>query len=289
MNVSISWDRSWELIDLTYSPTGTAIYINGELAATGGGVRYVPNGDILTNGFAIGSDFATGMQQAHGQFDDLVTYNYQLSSYDIAGDYAEISGELPGTFHPMDDGPPFPGGGSSGGGGSGGGSYGDGGGFISRSNGLWLSITNIANEAVYADLHNGSDFVYEVFSATNLATAAPLPNWNIETELFPGTNTSALPFAVPMNGRNPLFLDARDWTGITSDGNTTPEWWFYEWYKTINKSDWDLDSIGNTLLNDYLHDLNPITPTNGYDTPPLYIRPPYAYWNVTDISDLPCR
>ncbi|HUA64486.1 MAG TPA: hypothetical protein VME24_01480 [Alphaproteobacteria bacterium] len=41
------------MIALTYGPTGSVIYLDGQLAATGDGVRYVPGGDILTNGFSI--------------------------------------------------------------------------------------------------------------------------------------------------------------------------------------------------------------------------------------------
>ncbi|HXB61072.1 MAG TPA: LamG domain-containing protein [Candidatus Acidoferrales bacterium] len=155
LSAPISWDwNTWHLIVLTYSPTNTSLYLDGELAASGDGVRYVPSGDILTNGFAIGSDFTTGMQQAHGQFDDLYTYSYQLSADDIAYDYAEIYPELPGTFNP-DDGfgplgpPPLPGGGSGSGDSGGGG----GGGFIppvyDYGSSLWVAALGITNNALF--------------------------------------------------------------------------------------------------------------------------------------------
>jgi Concanavalin A-like lectin/glucanases superfamily len=139
LNVPISWGNTWEMIALTYSPTNTAIYLNGQLATSGDGVRYVPTGDMLTNGFSIGSDFATGMQQAHGQFDDLVTYNYQLSADDIAEDYADAYPELPGSFNAMDDEePPLPPVGTNG---DGDGGYGGGDSYMPNyGTNLWVSL-----------------------------------------------------------------------------------------------------------------------------------------------------
>lgn len=242
-----------------------------------------------------------------------------------------------------------------------------------NTNLLWLQITNVAENTVYANLNHATDFVYQIFSLTNLSMATAVSNWNTETEVFPGMNTNVMPFTVSMNGRNPLFLWARDWTGITSNGNTVPQWWFWLWFTNINLSDGDLDSQDHTLLYDYEHGLDPdllfsiepanqtvtqganasfsvttegapllsyqwywngaplsdgngvsgsasatlsltgvqpsqagnyyvvvandsgslisayavlaVVPLQTYDSPPLYLIPPYAYWNVTDISD----
>lgn len=96
--------------------------------------------------------------------------------------------------------------------------------------------------------------MYEIYSTTNLALAATAAtNWSIETEVFPGKNTNTMPFTVAMSDRNPLFLWARDWTGITNNGNLTPDWWLYYWFGIdgLSFSDSDLDPIGNTLLYDY--------------------------------------
>ena len=160
-----------------------------------------------------------------------------------------------GGFHAMDDSsPPYPGSGSGT----------NEGGYITNyfsyslpTNGLWLQVSNIANGNMNVNLNGATDYVYEVFSTTNLAAVPAVSNWNIETEIFPGASTNVMPFNVSMNGRNPLFLWARDWTGITNNGNLTPEWWFYYWFGTINLSDDDLDSYGYTLNYDYLNDLNP--------------------------------
>jgi uncharacterized repeat protein (TIGR03803 family) len=121
----------------------------------------------------------------------------------------------------------------------------------------------------------------ETDSLTNALT-----NWNIEQEVWPVTNGTVTPFSVDEGGRtNGLFFYARDWTGITSDGNTVPEWWLYYWYGVagLSLSDSTPDASGQqTLLYDFRHGIDPLEP---YDTPPLYIMPPYAQWNVTDISD----
>jgi hypothetical protein len=127
-----------------------------------------------------------------------------------------------------------------------------------NTNSLWLQITNVANNIVFANLNRASDAVYEIYSTTNLAVATTaVSNWDIETEVFP-VNTNTTPFNVPMNGRSNLFLWARDWTGITSDGNTVPEWWLWEYLETVNISDANLDSLGqNTLLYDFENGFDP--------------------------------
>ena len=125
--------------------------------------------------------------------------------------------------------------------------------FAFPTNGLWLWITNVANDTVYANLHGGTDTVYEIYSKTDLTA----PNWGIETEVFPGTNTNSMSFTVPMADRTNLFLWARDWTGITSLDNETPEWWFYKYFGTTNLLDGDLDTVGNTFSYDYAHTIDP--------------------------------
>jgi len=124
------------------------------------------------------------------------------------------------------------------------------------TNALWLEITNVVNGQAYLNLHNGTNFVYEIWSKQDLNA----PAWDIETEVFPGTNQTVMPFGTPEAGRTNLFVWARDWTGITSLGNETPEWWFWKYFHTIDLSDTNSDSMGNTLLSDYQggHDPNVI-------------------------------
>jgi hypothetical protein len=120
------------------------------------------------------------------------------------------------------------------------------------TNSLYLQITNVANGLAYLTLNNATDQVYEIWSKTDLT----LTNWNIEQEVWP-TNPAVMPFIVPTLDRTNLFVWARDWTGFTSNGNETPEWWFWKYFGTVDLSDSDLDSLGMTLLDDYQNGLDP--------------------------------
>jgi hypothetical protein len=111
--------------------------------------------------------------------------------------------------------------------------------FSFSTSSLWLQITGVTNGMANLILNNATDQVYEVMSKTDLT----LTNWTIEQgEVWP-TNSSAMPFTVPVLDRtNALFIWARDWTGITENGNTTPDWWFWEYFGTLDLSDTNLDS-----------------------------------------------
>lgn len=126
--------------------------------------------------------------------------------------------------------------------------------FTVPTNGLWLQITNVANGLAYVNLNNATNSVYEILTKTDLT----LTNWNIEMEVWP-TNATVMPFVVQQQGRTNLFVWARDWTGETENGNTTPDWWFWEYFGTVALCDNNLDSRGNTLLFDYQNGLDPNT------------------------------
>ncbi len=148
---------------------------------------------------------------------------------------------------------PLPGEGGGDGGDGTNGLYSDSFHYTVPTNGLWLEITNVSNGFAWLNLHNATNQVYEIWSKTNLSDAA----WNIETELWP-TDTNSMPFTIPVLDRNnALFIWARDWTGVTSGGNQTPEWWFWKYFGTVNLSDTNLDSQGNMLLSDYQNGADP--------------------------------
>jgi hypothetical protein len=136
-----------------------------------------------------------------------------------------------------------------------------------NTNLLWLQVTNVVDGTVYADLFNGTDEVYAVLSTTNLLTPSNL--WQVETEVWP-TDTNCMPFTVPTSGRQNLFLRAEDWTGVTENGNTTPDWWFWYYYGTTALYDSSVDSQGNQLWLDYMGGTDPnvimfsIATTNNY-------------------------
>lgn len=259
LNAPISWDSStWHQIVLTFSPTNSLLYLDGQLAASGDGVRYLPSGSILTNGFAIGSDFATGMQQAHGQFDDLYIYNFQLSADDVASDYADISPELPGSFHAMDDSPPFPGEGSGGGGGSGGSSY------IPPDYGtnLWIQQFGISSNYFIGILSNTlADVEYQLLFANNLgAQWEPVPNGFV----VGSETTNWTPWSVPFEPTTNFFLSALSYQDDSETG--IPDWWWLKYFGQDTNVDAFADPAGDgwTLLQDYQNGWNP---TN-FQTPP---------------------
>ncbi len=90
------------------------------------------------------------------------------------------------------------------------------------ANSLWLEITNVANGLAYLNLHNTTNQVYSIWSTTNLLT--PFSGWQVETELWPTRDqTNVLPLTVDNSNRQNLFMRAEDWTGVTENGNTTPD------------------------------------------------------------------
>ena len=62
---------------------------------------------------------------------------------------------------------------------------------------------------------------------------------------------------MPMSSPTNLFFWARDWTGVTSGGNQTPEWWFWKYFGTVDLSDAQQDANGNSLLFDFTNDIVP--------------------------------
>jgi len=138
--------------------------------------------------------------------------------------------------------------------------------FSYSSDQLYLEITNIADGLVYLNLDNATNEVYAVWSTTNLSTG-----WSVETDLWP-TNPVTMPFTVQTLNRQNLFLRAEDWTGVTDNGNTTPNWWFWENFGAIWSTlyDTNVDSRGNTYAFDYQNGIDPnpiqfsIAPTNPY-------------------------
>ena len=78
----------WHQIALTYSQTGSTLYLDGEFVTNGLPVTYWPGPDVLSNGFFIGSDSASGLVQGRGMFDDLASYDFVLDADTIANNFA---------------------------------------------------------------------------------------------------------------------------------------------------------------------------------------------------------
>jgi len=178
---------------------------------------------------------------------------YLLNDEQVDYSMPLISSRMAGGGMMAANGPMPPGAGDGGDGTNG--FYSDSFNYTLPTNGLWLTLTNISNGFAYLNLHGATDAVYEVFSKTDLTASA----WSIETELWP-TDTNSMPFTIPMLDRtDALFIWARDWTGITSNGNETPEWWFWKYFGTVDLSDTNVDIGGiNTLLYDYQNGIAPV-------------------------------
>ncbi len=88
LTASINWiSNYWHQIVLTYSPSNSSLYVDGQpLVTNGSGAIYYPNRTERSTGFGIGSDY-NGTNQARGTFDELQTYNYPLSATTIATNY----------------------------------------------------------------------------------------------------------------------------------------------------------------------------------------------------------
>ena len=83
LSTPIDWTTNYfHFLALTYSPTSSALYLDGVFVTSGPGVTVYPGPDVLTNGFYIGSDI-TGINQSHGLFNTVQTYNYPLNSNDV--------------------------------------------------------------------------------------------------------------------------------------------------------------------------------------------------------------
>lgn len=142
--------------------------------------------------------------------------------------------------------------------------------FVAPTNivysGLALQITNVSNGLAYLNLLNATNWVYAIWSTTNLLTG-----WQVETEIWP-TDTNCMPFSVPTAGRQNLFLRAEDWTDVSSHGDGLPDWWIWYYFGNLNETATNLDSEGNTLLSDFASGNNPntlefsIEVTNNYVT-----------------------
>ena len=80
LSAAISWySNEWHQIALTYSPAGSALYVDGQQLANGTGVTCFPNAGALADGFRIGCDQSTN-NPAGGAFDELETFDYPLSA-----------------------------------------------------------------------------------------------------------------------------------------------------------------------------------------------------------------
>jgi len=246
LSVPINWDtNTWHLIDLTYfAHFRSELYVDGQLATNGPGVDYEPTAEAISNGFFVGSD-NTGWAQSRALIDDLATFNYPLSEYEITNDYlAGLPLVAGGGFSPADGGgglmPP-------GGGGGGTNTYQ---GLlyypVYTTNSLWLQIVGTTNAItpngtaglIINSPWNVTNGVFDLFATTNLLSST----WQWLLRTAPGqTNLTA----TGLSGPNEFFVlgtmqPAADASGLTtayenlvsnafsSDGFGTPNAWYLQ-------------------------------------------------------------
>ena len=127
--------------------------------------------------------------------------------------------------------------------------------YTNHTNGLWLEANGLANGYLTGNLHNATNYVYALLSKTNLSQSG----WTTEAELFPGANTTSAPFSIPWLGRENVFLQAMDWSGVTHCENEVPDWWLWRYFGTTNLSDTMLDYSGSgyTLAQDFANSIPP--------------------------------
>jgi hypothetical protein len=78
--------NTWVHLAVTYSPTYSAVYVNGAIVNGAAWGSLVPPKAIRDGGFFVGSD-TSGAQQAQGSYDLLELYNYPMTSSQVASNY----------------------------------------------------------------------------------------------------------------------------------------------------------------------------------------------------------
>ena len=88
LQAAIKWNSNyWHYIALTYGPTNSRLYLDGQCVVTNGcGITNWPSYSVRTNGFCIGGDHA-GRHHARGRFDNLHTCNYVRPEQDMLIEY----------------------------------------------------------------------------------------------------------------------------------------------------------------------------------------------------------
>ena len=219
LKAPIAWEAGhWHLLALDYGPKGTALFLDGELAAEGPGMLAVPPSVAHV---VVGSTWA-GTDTPECELDELCFFGRSrfrsaLTEFAVKAYYRFASGQAAlGPITPEEDKARrdsiakwkadrdamasfFP---EGGGGSPAGPNFGP--------SDLWLEIFYGTNSAPVT-LHNTTQGVrYQLLSRPDVAQ----PPWLVEQTLFgaTGTNTTT---TVPFNERPILFF----WAGVDSDGD----------------------------------------------------------------------
>jgi hypothetical protein len=253
----ISWTNDYfHFVVLTYSPTNTALFLDGVLATNGPGVTVYPGPDVLTNGFCVGSD-SSGVYQAHGLFNTVQTYGYPLDSNDVQALYNWYDPYY--IINPYNSTPQ-------------GGSV-----PINPSiygNNLALTPPSLSsNLASLFVVNSAADILYEIQGTTNLAH----PNWVTEG-FVDGSELTNLTAASLLAGRTgSLFLRIRSWQDTTGTG--IPDWWWLTYFGQITNVDANAADPAGDGYGDLQKFQMGLNPTNYYNP-----NPPPAFFGCLDAS-----
>jgi hypothetical protein len=242
LSVPIAWSsNAWHFIALAYNPVRSQLYVDGQLATNGAGVFYRPSASVVSNGFFVGSDH-TGLAQSRACIDDMATYSYAISDYEVTNDYAAglqlING---GGFH-TDSGSGIPGFGDTG---TNNYSYNFTNSPPNYGTNLWIARVNIVSNILAGIVSNTViDTEYEIQSLTNLTRT----NWVSQGFIIgsAATNWTALN-GLPVSPTNSFFIRVRSWA---DNGSGLPVWWQVQYFGTNGVDPYD-DPMGDGYDNLY--------------------------------------
>jgi len=87
LRADLQWSAdTWHLVLLAYTPTNSALYLDGELVTTGDGLPFPTAPAAPTLALVLGSEVA-GTGPAQGDFDELTTFARLPSEWDLAWYY----------------------------------------------------------------------------------------------------------------------------------------------------------------------------------------------------------
>jgi hypothetical protein len=230
LSVPISWaSNNWHLIDLTYSTSGSQLYLDGQLMTNGAGSAYQPSLAAFTNGFFVGSD-VTGTQQMRGLMDNLATFNYPLDAGQVTFNYNQATNDGTGGGTNFDN--PAP-------------NYGT---------NLFLTVGSMLSNTIPLVLTNSpNDVLLEIQGCTNLAEG----NWFSVGFVNGSELTNWTPASVYVSKQGNLFLRIRSWQDSTGTG--IPDWWWITFFgETTNVDAYaSAENDGFSNLQKYEMGLNP--------------------------------
>ena len=245
------------LVTLNFGTEGTELYLDGELAALGGGTPETPPSSAR---LTVGSSF-TGTQAPGCTMDELYSFGRSLAADEVEFYYNGNARQAAlGPITPEEDlvraewleavrsqplslmqfdAMTF---------------EMEGSGLDQYEQGtLWVEITGVTSNEVSVLVHGTVlDEVYELQSKTNLTDTLWIP----ETEPFLGLEGET-PVVLPVGDRtNRLFLRARSW--VDTDGVGMPDWWQLQWFGEIGIDPYgDPDGDGWVTLQEYQNGTDP--------------------------------